>query len=86
VGIVRRELVMDSEILGLPSASLEDGLCGYFLNPMTQPYREHVPGEWLRRHLKPRQEHVRDFVPRPDSDQYLRPWTDNEHGGFRASE
>ncbi len=86
VGIVRRELVMDSEILGLPSASLEDGLCGYFLNPLTQPYREHVPGEWLRRHLKPRQEHVRDFLPRPDSDQYLRPWTDNEHGGFKASE
>lgn len=86
MGIVRRELVLDSEILGLPPANLDDGVTGFFLNPLTGPYLDHVPGDWLRRHLKPRQNRVPDFLPRPDSDQYLRPWTDNEHGGFKASE
>jgi hypothetical protein len=86
MGIVRRELVLDSEILGLPPANLDDGVTGFFLNPLTGPYLDHVPGDWLRRHLKPRQNHVPDFLPRPDSDQYLRPWTDHEPGRFEASE
>jgi type IV secretory pathway TraG/TraD family ATPase VirD4 len=77
-GIVRREVVLDSEILGLPQAGLDEGVTGFFLNPLTGPYRDHVPGEWLKAHLLPRQKAVSDFIPRPDADQFLRPWDEND--------
>lgn len=77
-GIVRREVVLDSEILGLPQAGLDEGVTGFFITPLTGPYLDRVPGEWLKAHLRPRQNSVPDFTPRPDADQLLRPWSEQD--------
>jgi type IV secretory pathway TraG/TraD family ATPase VirD4 len=85
-GIVRREVVLDSEILGLPRAGLDQGVTGFFVNPFSAPYRDHVPGDWLRRQLLPRQNAVPDFMARPAQDQFLRPWGEDDPDGPEVPE
>jgi type IV secretory pathway TraG/TraD family ATPase VirD4 len=75
-GITNRALVLDSELLDLPETSLENGLTGIFVSPLTGAFRDHLTGSWLADHLKLPNPHVANFVPRPESHQYLRPWSD----------
>lgn len=72
--IAKRELVLDSEFLDLPETTPQTGLTGFFLTPATGGFRDHLPGAWLTRHLQPADDRVPNVVPRPESDQYLRPW------------
>lgn len=74
--IVRLPVVLDSEILGLPETSRDGGLTALFANPATGPFSDHIPGPWLSQTLLPPDSSVQNFVPRPDTHQYLRPWTD----------
>ncbi len=74
-GIVKRELVLDSELMGLPETNRHNGLHAYFLSPITGAFLDHIPGEWLARQLIPSTRTTPNFVPRPESDQYLRPWS-----------
>ena len=73
-GISKRELILDSEFLDLAETSLERGLAGVFVSPATGAFRDHLSGAWLREHLHPPRAGVANFVPRPESHQYLRPW------------
>ncbi|MCC6235782.1 MAG: type IV secretion system DNA-binding domain-containing protein [Verrucomicrobiales bacterium] len=73
-GIVKREVVLDSELLGLPETHPSTGLSAFFLSPTVGAYRDRIPGEWLSRHLVPPDPGVPGALPRPESDQYLRPW------------
>jgi hypothetical protein len=51
-GIAKRELVLDSEFLDLPETSLENGVTGFFLNPLTGAFKQHLPPDWLRQNLR----------------------------------
>ena len=75
-GITKRELILDSEFLDFPETSAENGLTAVIVNPLTGAFRDHLSGDWLRTHLAPPSDAVPNFVPRPDSHQYLRPWSD----------
>ncbi len=75
-GLTKRELILDSEFLDLPETSFERGLTGVYVSPVTGAFRDHLSGAWLREHLQPAVRAVPNFLPRPDSDQYLRPWCD----------
>lgn len=77
-GITKRDVVLDSEFLDLPEATPAHGLSAYFLSPLTGGFRDHLSGDWIAAHLIPPDRRVPDCVPRPDSDQYLRPWDDHD--------
>lgn len=77
-GITQRDLVLASELLDLPETSIERGLTGYFINPVSGVFRDSISGDWLRAHLLPCDPNVPNFIPRPDSAQYLRPWTSDD--------
>ena len=84
--ITQRPLILDSEILGLPETSREHGLIAFFINPLTGPFKDHLESAWLSKHLLPADPSVKNFVPRPASDQYLRPWCADDDAllGFDA--
>ncbi len=73
--ITKRDLVLDSEFMDFPETTPEEGLTGIIVSPVTGAFRDHLSGEWLTQHLCPPRPNVRNFVPRPESHQYLRPWS-----------
>jgi type IV secretory pathway TraG/TraD family ATPase VirD4 len=73
-GIAQRPLVLPSELMALPETSPENGLTGFVVTPLTGPYRMQLSGEWLAEQLRPPQTSFPNLVPRPEGDQYLRPW------------
>lgn len=77
-GITKRDLILDSEFLDFPETSPERGLTAVIVNPLTGAFRDHLSGEWLRSHITPHSHTVPNFVPCPDSHQYLRPWSDDD--------
>ncbi|HRI11506.1 MAG TPA: type IV secretion system DNA-binding domain-containing protein [Verrucomicrobiota bacterium] len=77
-GISKRDVVLESEFLDLPEPTTEVGLDAYFLTPVTGGFRDHLPGEWLKSHLIPPNRSIADSMPRSESDQYLRPWADED--------
>ena len=77
-GIAKRELVLDSEFLDLPETSFENGVTGFFLNPITGGFKHHLPPDWLRRHLTPPDSSTPNLIRRPELHQFLRPWSDQD--------
>jgi type IV secretory pathway TraG/TraD family ATPase VirD4 len=86
--IAQQPLLLDSEIMGLPETSREQGLSAVFINPLTGPFEDHIDGAWLSAHLTPPDSTVPNFLPRPPSHQYLRPWSpeDDEMLGFATAQ
>ena len=76
--IAKRELVLDSEFLDLPETSFDNGVTGFFLNPLTGAFKHHLPPDWLRQHLRPPDPATPNLIRRPDAHQYLRPWSDQD--------
>ena len=85
-GITKRDVVLESEFLDLPEPTPEGGFSAYFLNPISGGFRDHLPGDWIRTQLVPPNRRVPDCIPRPDSDQYLRPWDEGDSLLFGLSE
>lgn len=77
-GITKRELILDSEFLDLPETSPEHGLSGVFVSPVTGAFRDYLTGQWLADHLKSPNRSILNFIPRPESHQFLRPWSDQD--------
>lgn len=73
-GIAKRDLVLESEFLDLPEPNPENGLSAYFLCPTSGGFLDRIPGPWMDEHIVPRSRTIADSVPRPEGDQYLRPW------------
>lgn len=73
--ITKRELILDSEFLEFPETSLDTGLSGVFVSPVTGAFCDHIPGPWLAGHLRLPSPHLPCCVRRPESHQYLRPWS-----------
>jgi hypothetical protein len=76
--IVRRPAVLPSEFMDLPPAGPATGLTGYYLSPLVGAYRGRVPWKELSRGVRAAPGTSPDFVGRPTTDQYLRPWTAGE--------
>jgi len=74
-GIATRRVVLDSEFFDLPVTSPQTGLTGFFITPLTGPFKEHLPASWLNEHLLPPNPDISNFIPRPIEHQYLRPWS-----------
>jgi Type IV secretion-system coupling protein DNA-binding domain len=73
---VKRESVLPSEFLTIPPTTPANGLTGYFLAPDLGAYKNTISGDELSRILTPLDAAVPGFVPRPESAQVLKPWTD----------
>ncbi len=82
-GIVKREVVLDSEFLDLPETTPENGLSAYFLTPTLGGFRDLLPGHWITRTLIPADPSTPNAMPRPESDQYLRPWCQDDVHALR---
>ena len=78
-GIATRRVVLDSEFFDLPITSPQTGLTGYFITPITGPFKEHLPASWLSEHLLPPNTDIPNFIHRPIEHQYLRPWSAGTH-------
>lgn len=76
--IARRHLVLSSEFMDFPETSMENGLSGVFLSPVTGAFKDTLPGPWLRKHLKEPCLKTINHQPRPESEQYLRSWSDQD--------
>jgi len=48
-------------------------------------FLDQIPGPWMAAHLLPRSRTIFDHVPRPESEQYLRPWSDEDSEIFGLS-
>lgn len=72
--IVRRPSLLPSEFTALPVTNPTNGLTGAFVSPVTGAYRHTLSGSLLSQSLIPPDCSVPDYLPRPDSQQYLRPW------------
>lgn len=72
---VKREAVLPSEFLSLPPTTPANGLTGYFLAPDLGAYKNTISGAELARTLMPLSATVPGFVPRPESAQVLKTWT-----------
>ncbi len=77
-GVIKRDLILDSEFLDFPETTPEQGLTAVMVNPATGVFRDHLNGDWLAQHLRPADSGIRNFVARPDSEQYLRPWSSQD--------
>jgi type IV secretory pathway TraG/TraD family ATPase VirD4 len=78
--LTKRDLILDSEFLDLPETSLAQGLTGFCLNPLTGAFQQHLPPDWLRQHLCPPDPATPNLIRRPEADQFLRPWSDQDAG------
>jgi hypothetical protein len=62
----------------LPPTNPENGLSGYYLSPCVGAYFSTIPGDELFDSLMPHDPNVANFIRRPEEDEYLRPWDDND--------
>jgi hypothetical protein len=75
---VKREAVIGSQFMTLPATNPENGLSGYYLSPHVGAYFSAIPGDELFDSLMPHDPNVANFIRRPEEDEYLRPWDDND--------
>lgn len=75
---VKREKVLDSEFLGLPYPSPEEGLTGIFMSPFTDGFKETIPGDELNDLKPPFRNDIADLVPKSHDQQILDPVSNEE--------
>lgn len=69
------DLVMPSELLGLPVTTMRTGLTGYFLTPYVGTFKRTIPLSDLIDDESGSGGAVPDLIQRPESEQYLELWT-----------
>ena len=70
----------------MPPTTRENGLTGYYLTPLLGAYKVHILPEHLSQWLVPPDTDVPNVIPRPETDQYLRPWDAQDYGRLHVSE
>ncbi len=76
--LVKRDVVLPSQFLGLPTTDRSNGLSGYFLSPPIGGLLSTLTPEYLDAMLTPADPNVPNFIPRPPEQQYLKPWTPDD--------
>lgn len=71
------DLVMPSELLGLPVTTMRTGLTGYYLTPYVGTFRKTIPLAGLIEDSQAVNA-VPDLIQRPESEQYLETWGVND--------
>jgi hypothetical protein len=74
----KREVVMASEIMDMIPTNPANGLSGYYLTPAIGAYCARISGDSISRALKPANEAVSNIEPRPECDQYLSNWKEED--------
>lgn len=72
--VLKREVVLPSEIMDIPPTTPQNGLSGYYLTPLVGAYFVTAEGDWVANDLRPRSAETLDIDPREESDQYLNAW------------
>ena len=72
--VLKRDVVLPSEIMDIPLTTPETGLSGYYLTPMVGAYYVTADGNFISNELISRDEEALDVDPRDEADQYLKPW------------
>jgi hypothetical protein len=73
--LVKREVVLPSQFLGLPVTNLTNGLSGYFVSPLIGGFFATLSPEYLNEKLSQPNRNEPNCIPRPADQQYLKPWT-----------
>ncbi len=76
--VVKREAVLPSQFLSFPVTNPHNGLTGVFIVPLIGAFQATISGEFITDHLLPPDRAVANFIPRPDTDQFLLPFTDED--------
>ena len=71
---VKSENVLPSEFMNLPPTTRQKGLTGYYQTPYIGAFKVKLNSEWLQSKLLPLSSSEKNFIARPETDQYLRPW------------
>jgi type IV secretory pathway TraG/TraD family ATPase VirD4 len=74
----KRETVLPSELMALPTSGPDNGLCGYYIIPELGAYRADVEWKWIEANLAPIDTSVPNLVKRPSEHQYLSAWTSTD--------
>ena len=74
----RSHAVMPSEFLTLPPTTMRSGLTGYFVTPHIGAFRSTTPLPEVLDHVPKERKGYPNFTARPDSQQYLEPWTSKD--------
>lgn len=77
--LVKRDLVLPSEFLSMPPTTRENGLTGYYLTPLIGAYKITILPEHLNSWLVLPNTKISNIIPRPENDQYLRPWDEHDY-------
>jgi type IV secretory pathway TraG/TraD family ATPase VirD4 len=72
--VLKREVVLPSEIMDIPPTTAKNGLSGYYLTPLIGAYFVTAEGDWIANDLRPKSLDILDIDPREESDQYLNAW------------
>lgn len=77
---VQKDAVLASEFCRLPLTNRRNGLTGYFIAPEWGTWRGNIRGEELQRIIVAEQQEWNSAPTlRPEADQWLRPWTRDDH-------
>ena len=72
--VVKRDVLLPSEIMAIPPTSPEVGMKGYFITPFVGAYHAWINGPSISDELWPKKQGVLDKKPRKDEEQYLAAW------------
>lgn len=74
----KREVVLSSQLMDMLPTNPTNGLSGYYLTPVVGAYFARISGEWITSALSPVDQETLNVVPRPESEQYLSTWTEED--------
>jgi len=78
-----RKAILPSTFMDILPCSIRNGLTGYCVTRAIGTFKTKIDGDWLfNQALKPKDESVPAFLPRPALHQILEPWTEDEARRF----
>ena len=72
--VLKRDVVLPSQIMDILPTTPQTGLTGYYLTPIVGAYYVTADGDFIKQELIAKDSTVLDVDPRPESDQYLQTW------------
>jgi len=75
---VKAENVLPSEFMNIAPTTRKTGLTGYYQSPYVGAYSVTLTPEWLTQSLRTPNPTVENFLPRPETSHYLRPWNEKD--------
>jgi len=76
--ILKRDVVLPSQIMDIAPCTPQTGLSGYYLTSIVGAYFVTAGGEFIANELINKDSTVLDVDPRPESDQYLKAWENSD--------